>query len=176
MAATVRLSARSARALLERAKRVPPETVEEGRAFAEMEDALEKLSRVRTRTSAALKATAAKRKTKREKTAELYWMAMARADGVCECGCGQPLDAASLAGHPELDHFRGRGRARQTVPNTWMLRRDCHRAKHRGSRAVWLAKYAAHARRHGYQAEAAWADAELEAEQMAAQLPHAVTP
>lgn len=84
---------------------------------------------------------------------------LARAAGVCECGCGDPL-VLSFDGVAELDHFFGRARVPEAVSNCWALRRNCHGEKtdNRPSAASWLQKFIAHANRHGYENEAgrAW--------------------
>lgn len=85
----------------------------------------------------------------------------ARAAGVCECGCAQPL------GEGELDHFFGRAKADETVAACWALRRDCHRAKtdNRPSAVQWLLKFIRHSGIHagsGYATAGARAQQQLE--------------
>lgn len=81
----------------------------------------------------------------------------ARANGICECGCGLPMHAEKFLAVPEWDEFWGRANARPTVENTWMLRRDHHDAKgnERPSRRAWLELFRAHCIRHEYWGEAA---------------------
>lgn len=99
-----------------------------------------KASRVRRET---------KRLTKKEKRGAIYNQVAARADGVCECGCFRPFTATYL-GMPEMDHFEGVARS-ETLETCWMLRADCHRAKHRdGNPSAWRAKFINHCLRHGY--------------------------
>lgn len=71
----------------------------------------------------------------------------ARAEGVCECGCGKSLDNAPEA-TGELDHFFGRDS--ETVETCWALRRDHHREKTDGfpSAGYWCLLFLAHCRRH----------------------------
>ena len=80
--------------------------------------------------------------------AEIYDACLERAGGKCECGCGRPL-GTDLDGHPEMDHFfgRGAGRPAESVYVCWMLRRECHRRKHgaRPDAMTWARKFKAHA-------------------------------
>lgn len=82
---------------------------------------------------------------------------LARAGGVCECGCGQPLF------RPEIDHALGRARAEEAIDNCWALTPRCHFAKTNNSpsAAEWLSKFTTHAERHGYVASEARARARL---------------
>jgi hypothetical protein len=110
--------------------------------------------------SSAVKRTEARKKSKREETAAIREAVFARAGGRCEMHdqtglrCGLPAE--------EMDHFFGRGRAKQTVQNCWALCCGDHRNKtlNRPGGAYWFERFAEHARRHGYLAEAARADRE----------------
>lgn len=122
------------------------------------------------------KRNAAEKKTARqrhnEETAEIRWRVCERAGGWCENrDCHQKLaETVAWVGHQgedgHLDHFRGRGKAPQSVVNTWMLCGVCDLAKteNRPDRATWLARYELHCRTHGYHHEAAWARRQWETE------------
>jgi hypothetical protein len=64
----------------------------------------------------------------------------------------------------ELDHFFGRGKAKQSAENCWALCRKCHHYKteNRPSAARWLEDFLQHCLRYGYAAEAERARARLE--------------
>jgi 5-methylcytosine-specific restriction endonuclease McrA len=88
---------------------------------------------------------------KRDETAAIRRACLQRADGLCECGCGHPLQEPSESDHweaetPELDHFFGRGKVKQSVETCWILRADCHQEKtnNRPDAATWLRKFIAH--------------------------------
>lgn len=87
---------------------------------------------------------------KREETSNIYKLVAIRAHDNCECGCGRTLVLGS-----ELDHFFGRGKAKQSVANCWFLHPDCHREKtdNMPSAGFWLRAFIAHASRQGYLAE-----------------------
>ncbi len=65
------------------------------------------------------KIKAAKKKTKREETAEIRARVMARAGGVCEICEYTPVSL-------DLHHGFGRVRVRQSVENTLAICRNCH--------------------------------------------------
>lgn len=73
---------------------------------------------------------------------------LTRSAGNCECGCGYALtEGGGLQnGTPELDHFFGRGKVKQSVETCWILRADCHREKtnNRPDAATWLRKFIEH--------------------------------
>lgn len=104
----------------------------------------------RPRSSAAKK-TERKRRDKKAETSAIREQVAARANGACEqCGWAfRPFNPG------ELDHFRGRGKVLQSVENTWLLCRDCHREKtlNAPDAAAWLERFAAHCQRHGYAVE-----------------------
>lgn len=172
MTASIRLSARSAKALLEtvtskRDLQVWPEP----REVTELRAALAKLSRSRPRKAAAQKVKTAKRKTRREETAEIRAAVMERADGYCEA-C--PMrDLLPL----ELDHAFGR-RGEQSHRTCWALCRWCHKSKtlNQPSAAEWLGRFISHCHRHGYDAEAKRARARLHFVEARAVAPVRATP
>lgn len=75
---------------------------------------------------------------------------LARAGESCECGCQRFLGEDA-----QMDHQAGRGRARQTVENCWMLTAHCHeqRTLNKPSAAWWLRAYASHCARWNYSHE-----------------------
>lgn len=161
MAGTVRVSARSARALLESMENSRyvhgPADV---RAIDELRAALAKLSRSRPRKASAQKAKTAKRKTKREETQSVRGAVVARAGNQCEACGAQPVPGSPLT----LDHFFGRARAPQTAANCWLLCWSCHQQKtdNAPTATYWLEVFAGHAQHHGFWDEASKANAALE--------------
>lgn len=108
---------------------------------------------------------AAKKKTKKEETAEIRAAVMKRADGMCECGCGCPLSGTAFNGIAELDHFFPKGRTKQSIRTCWALRRACHQAKtlNHPSPDSWLARFIRHCERNGYPVEGSIALRRLDA-------------
>jgi hypothetical protein len=92
-----------------------------------------------------------------EETRRIREAVFRRADGICECGCGQWLNDN---GH--MDHAESR-RVQQTERNCWALTLECDlmRTVNSPSAAAWLRKFIAHCERHGYAAEAERAGARL---------------
>lgn len=90
-----------------------------------------------------------KRLTRRELVDLVRPQVEARADGICECGCGLPFEK-TVPGRATWDEFHGRKHV--TVEETWMIRADCHQRKTENdpSREHWDLRFAAHCRRHGY--------------------------
>lgn len=123
-----------------------------GRAFVELRQSIESAAKPKRSVVARKKVTAKRRREKSKDTKSIRSEVMARADGVCECGCGMGFDFKSPA---QLDHQFGRVRAKQSVANCWALRADCHLAKtrNRPSAEWWLQKFAKHAEKHGYHEE-----------------------
>lgn len=157
MAPSIKLSARSAR-LLEALLVV---LEEQGQLHTYEKQALNELRT--SRRPRPSKRLGRERKTQRKtaknaETAEIRAEVMARAGGVCECGCGQTFHSFNPA---ELDHARGRGKAPQSVQNTWLLTRNCHREKHHEESSLWLAKYLAHSIRHRHEWERRWAEGRI---------------
>ena len=88
----------------------------------------------------------------------LHAALLARAKGVCECGCKKPVPPS------EVDHFFGRAKAPETMETCWVLRVACHADKtaNRPTAALWLMRFIAHAGRHGYAYAAERAQSKLE--------------
>jgi hypothetical protein len=114
-----------------------------------------------------LKRGVSKREQKNAETSAIYAEVEKRADGKCEA-CGRLF---SPSDPPELDHALGRGKVAQSVRNTWLIHRSCHRARHAGrpSSAYWHGLFAVHCDRHGYRREAADARAKFEADNLVEQ-------
>lgn len=146
---TIRISWKHARALLVLGDRALNDTAPERAALAAIRAELARLER-KPRSSAAKK-TEKKRRDRAVETSDIYAQVEARAQGRCEA-CLAPF---SKADPQHLDHWRGRGKARQTVENTWMLHKTCHRNKtdNRPDALTWLEKFIAHCTRHGYRPE-----------------------
>lgn len=123
--------------------------------LARVVEAFDSAKATRPGVKMARKAKGEKKAAKRDETADLRQKAWDRSRGVCECGCG-----LLLVGGAELDHVRGRGRAKQTLANVWLLAPHCHRLKHRKPLAV-LPQFVQHAKKHGYIAEENWAVGEI---------------
>lgn len=149
---TVRMSLRNAEEVLRLLTEHLPEGAYRGLAYlAQAIDA----ARPKRSVKLARSRKAAKKRTKKQEAADIRGAVMKRADGRCECGCGE------LA-HPwdplELDHFRGRGRS-ETVESCWALRASHHKKKtlSEPSAAYWLKSFINHARYRGFDEEAAQA-------------------
>lgn len=93
-----------------------------------------------------------KRLTKKEETAKVYSWVENRAAGKCEA-CGMSF---SELVRPELDHFAGRIRVKQSPDNCWMLGTHCHKQKtlNLPSAEYWLEKFISHCDRWGIRGEA----------------------
>ncbi len=104
--------------------------------------------RVRPGLKLAKTRRANKKRAKTVETRSIRAEVMARADGVCECGCRTVFSALAPA---EMDHFLPKGRYPQTVETCWLIRADCHRAKHKSqpSPEYWLQKFLKHCEKHG---------------------------
>lgn len=94
---------------------------------------------------------------KSDETSAIRQACLQRAEGKCECGCDAPaIDWDRSYSFPEakaeLDHFFGRGKAKQSVETCWILRANCHREKtnNRPDAAAWLERFIAHCARYGY--------------------------
>ena len=79
--------------------------------------------------------------------AEVRAAVLSRANGHCECPCGESLE--TFGG--ELDHAEGR-KYPETVENCWMLTVDCHYQRTNGipSAVFWLKAFQRHQRKHSY--------------------------
>ncbi len=78
---------------------------------------------------------------------EIRRYVFARANGICECGCGKPLDESS-----QLDHVFGRAKAEESIENCWALTLQCHddKTNNRPNAARWCGNFQEHCNRHGY--------------------------
>lgn len=150
MSATVRISLKAAKALLDNGPKL--------RALAEVSETVEKHERSTSRRATASRPSEAARATKREETAAIRSACVIRSGGKCEV-CG------TIGGHHrlELDHFFGRGKVPQSTRNCWMLCELCHHQKtnNKPTAAVWLTHFIAHAEKYGYAKEAATAKSRL---------------
>lgn len=154
MGGTVRISARSARALLElegvtvttrdaaKGARLYARGPDLMRALTELRKALEPKRSV----TFAKKRKAAKKRVNQKETRSIRELVMARA-GKCEA-CGECIYTL------ELDHFFGR-HGEQSERTCWFLCFYCHRDKtnNRPSAAEWLGRFISHCQRYGYDAE-----------------------
>lgn len=156
MIATVRISLKAAKALLELVDGgqgiygVPHEQAEQ-----ELKQALAKATRASSTRRELAKPREAKRKTKREATKDVRAEVLKRAGGFCEA-CGAPgTDLAPL----EMDHFFSR-RNSESVGSCWMLCRQHHREKtdNAPSATYWLCLFFQHATTRGYWVEAKQAE------------------
>lgn len=119
--------------------------IPENRHYLELAAALKPKTR---KPWATLKKDKAKKKrTKRDETAEIRAAVMKRADGRCE-HCGTHFQRL------ELDHAFGR-RGPQSERTCWALSPYCHKSKTNwtGGAAFWMAIFADHCERHGYEDE-----------------------
>lgn len=89
-------------------------------------------------------------------TSEIREKCMARAQGTCECGCGEPF--TYLLDAPEMDHrFGGSARrSAQSVETCWILSRRHHYWKtiNSPSAAWWEKAWREHCARHSYSPDA----------------------
>lgn len=141
---TVRLSLRAARAW--------HEDMMSGRWDPDLVRELEAAISRSTRASATRKRLGApkraKKATKRQRTAGVREAVMARARGVCECGCLRSF-SETFFGQATLDHFEGKARS-ETLETCWALRAGCHSAKteNHPSASAWLHRFIAHCEKH----------------------------
>lgn len=172
MASSIRISRKAAQALANDVVWGGPYVEEQlgpdiRRALEELRRALAPRPRKSLPFPSRREAKAAKKKTKRERTAEVYAAVAKRAGGRCECGCGNVLAPASVGGwwRPTLDHFWGKARS-ETVETCWLIAWIHHEDKthNRPSRAAWLDRFQVHCWAHGYSKQAAKARAELESD------------
>ena len=84
-------------------------------------------------------------------SADVYAALLARADGVCECGCCLRFDS-SMEGRATLDHFHGRGKAEESAATCWLLRWDHHEAKtqNRPDALTWYVRFLIHSAKLGH--------------------------
>ena len=144
MAPRVSISLKTARKALDNLDPRGPESVEIQRAISAAERKRSTLSKLR-------KPKKEKRQKRSEETSILRDAVWARCNGFCE-HCDRPFTDADPA---EMDHFWGRGKAPQSLQNTWMLHSTCHRAKTRNfpSAVEWVGWFASHCHRYDYSAE-----------------------
>lgn len=163
MTRSVRISWKTAQALLALPTTDGLTDPIERRALAELRAAMAPKCSVKF----AVKRKAAKRKTKKQETAEIREAVFVRAEGRCECRCGRVfgLDPG------EMDHFFPKGRTPQTVRTCWALASSCHRAKTKNfpDAGTWLRLFSAHCASHGYAAEMLKAQNRLEALELSRQ-------
>lgn len=81
--------------------------------------------------------------------AQIAEAVLSRADGKCE-GCASLLGPYRRT--PEIDHFFGRARAKDSEDSLWLLCRQCHRSKtdNYPHAAFWLRLFLVHCEKHGY--------------------------
>lgn len=143
---TVRISRRAAQALLEVGREQFTMHGPFHLAIQELESALKPKTK---KAWATLKRDKlAKKATRKEETSTIRAAVMSRANGRCEaCGLEQTFGTDL-----QMDHFWGRGKARQTVENCWAIGRYCHSQKtdNHPSAEHWLHRFAEHARKHHY--------------------------
>lgn len=110
--------------------------------------------------SSQVKKREARNRAKAAQTRDIYAEVEKRAGERCEA-CG--ILFAAFGRGPELDHAAGRGKAKQSVENCWLICRRCHyeRTNSIPSQAYWLNAFIRHATKHGYKAEATRADNRL---------------
>jgi hypothetical protein len=95
------------------------------------------------------KARKSARAAKNEETARIWEACWRRSGGRCECGCGRvvmrDVEGDSRA---TLDHWRGRGKAKQSVHNCWILAASCHRERTDSipTRRAWVTRFIYHCR------------------------------
>jgi 5-methylcytosine-specific restriction endonuclease McrA len=178
MSASVRISRKTAlflRALVDDKEKTGDWRAESQRCVDELRASLAPKPKKTLPFKSRKAVTATKKRSKRDETAEIREAVMARASNRCECGCGLQFEGdfwRSYANEAELDHMFGRGRAKQSVRNTWALARACHRRKtlNTPSAAHWLNLFIAHAEKHGYSEEAGMATRLLGKQQAEAEL------
>jgi hypothetical protein len=144
--ATIRISARSARVILEAICTDDMLGPREHRAINEMRSALAPSPKRVTAKRAAKQRRESKRATKREQTAAIRATVFERADGLCEFACGREAT--------DLHHSFGRVRVPQSTENCLALCRSCHRAltANRPSARYWFECQAEVFRRLGHKA------------------------
>lgn len=165
MSGSVRISRRTAAYVLEvlEQEQAVEMGIRVGQAIAELRAAMAPKKSVRL----AHKRVAAKKRTKRAETKDVWTAVMDRALGACEA-C-----QAQAGPKLQLDHFFGRVRVPQSERNCFALCPACHREKTDNvpSAAHWLEKFVAHAERHGFTEEAGMATRRLAAIQIQQSIP-----
>ncbi len=110
-----------------------------------------------------------KRKAKADRfTGDVYREVNRRAGGMCECGCGNFVNAGRmLDSAQQMDDFWG-GARHESAEECWMIRADCHRAKtdNRPSRMEWLRRFESHCRLYGFKEQVDRCRREREAEEL----------
>lgn len=111
------------------------------------------------------KAKRSARRVHQAETSSIYTEVMARAGGGCEyAAVALPEDGPPLCmGLPVMDHFRGRGKAQQTVENCWALcvRHNLQKTDNVPDAALWVNAFIRHCEKHGYTTEAELARGKL---------------
>lgn len=153
--ASVRISAKAARDLLEHVKGGLC-TV---RAENELQMALEALSRKRDRSKPRKASEKASRASKRERTKDVRAAVMARAAEWARMAYGMSNEPAcencgAYGGPMDMDHMRGRARS-ESVETCWALcggPNGCHDRKTRNlpSSAFWLEAFVRHCDKHAH--------------------------
>lgn len=115
-------------------------------------DAIDAALKPKRSAKPARKRREAKATAHREETGAIREQVMARAGGICECGCGED---ATPADPLEMDHAlggSGRRRSEQSAETCWSLKASHHRAKTRNlpSAAHWLGAFVDHCERHDF--------------------------
>jgi hypothetical protein len=143
MSATIRLSLRFAKELLEFGEEFADVPGNPTQALDELEAAIAKASRASATRAQLRKPKQAKRKAKREATRDVRAAVVKRARGECEL-CGGFW-------HLTLDHFEGIARS-ESLETCWLLCWGCHREKtdNKPDAAWWAGAFAKHCARHGY--------------------------
>jgi hypothetical protein len=143
MSATIRLSLRFAKDLLQFGEEFADVPGNPIHALAELRAALAKASRASTTRAQLRKPKQAKRQAKRVATRDVRAAVLKRARGACEL-CGGLW-------HLTLDHFEGIARS-ESLETCWLLCWRCHREKtdNKPNAAHWLEAFGKHCAKHGY--------------------------
>jgi hypothetical protein len=150
MSASVRISLKAARELLKVAHLNDPFRPESSRAQDELSAAIDRATRASATRRKLRQPKEEKRAAKRAATSAVREAVLERAQGTCECGCGEPF-TFGISGLATMDHFEGKARS-ESLETCWALRWACHNRKTNNypDAAFWLESFIAHCDKHAY--------------------------
>jgi 5-methylcytosine-specific restriction endonuclease McrA len=154
--ASVRISAKCARLIVDAFAEYVPPGVCCKYGHAELEAAIAKFSRSSATRRTLAKPKRQKKASKKSERAFVRSLLVHRAQGACEA-CGNEDDGL------QMDHFWGRAKAPEQEDTCWLLCFHCHDLKTRNhpGAAYWLSLFIEHSGRYGFTDEVERAKARL---------------